>query len=51
MYYILFYNTVEDYVEKRVPVRSKHLAYAEAAYGRGELILAAPLIIRLTKLL
>ncbi len=43
MYYILFYKTVEDYIEKRVPFRNAHLAYAEEAQKRGELILAGAL--------
>jgi len=43
MYYILFYTTVKDYIEKRVPYREVHLAYAEEAYKRGELILAGAL--------
>jgi uncharacterized protein YciI len=43
MYYILFYSTVENYVEKRIPFRKEHLAYAEEAHKRGELILAGAL--------
>jgi uncharacterized protein len=43
MYYILFYTTVKDYIEKRVPYRKAHLGYAEEAYKRGELILAGAL--------
>ncbi len=43
MYYILFYNTAENYVERRVPYREKHLEYARAAYQRGELVLAGAL--------
>ena len=43
MYYILFYTLVDDYVEKRVPFREAHLAYAEEAHKRGELILAGAL--------
>ncbi len=43
MYYILFYTTVKNYVEKRIPFRKAHLAYAEEAYKRGELILAGAL--------
>ena len=43
MYYILFYKTVENYVEKRVPYREKHLDHARAAHGRGELIMAGAL--------
>ena len=40
MYYILFYKTVENYMEKRKPFREQHLAYANASHERGELILA-----------
>ena len=43
MYYILFYKTVSDYIEKRKPFREAHLTYAKAANKRGELILAGAL--------
>jgi uncharacterized protein YciI len=43
MYYILFYETVEDYVEKRAPYREEHLAYARAAHERGSLVMAGAL--------
>ncbi|MFA6233250.1 MAG: YciI-like protein [Bacteroidota bacterium] len=43
MYYILFYTTADDYLERRTQFRSEHLAYAQAAYHRGELILAGAL--------
>ena len=43
MYYILFYKMVNDYLQKRVPLRGKHLAYANAAHDRGELVLAGAL--------
>ena len=43
MHYILFYKTVENYVERRTPLRDKHLAYANASHKRGELILAGAL--------
>ncbi len=43
MYYILFYKTVENYVEKRAPYREEHLAYANAAHDRGELVIAGAL--------
>ncbi len=43
MYYILFYKTVEDYIEKRTPFRKVHLAHAEEANKRGDLILAGAL--------
>jgi uncharacterized protein len=43
MYYILFYKTVDNYVERRASFREKHLAYANAAHERGELIIAGAL--------
>ncbi len=43
MYYILFYKTCEGYTEKRAPYRNDHLAYAQAAHKRGDLILAGAL--------
>jgi len=43
MYYILFYEYVEDILERRVPYRSEHLAGARAAYDRGELVMAGAL--------
>ncbi|MCL5027928.1 MAG: YciI-like protein [Bacteroidetes bacterium] len=43
MYYILFYKTIENYIEKRVPFRESHLAYASAAHKRGELVFAGAL--------
>jgi len=43
VYYILFYKTVENYVEKRAPYRDAHLAYANAAHERGELVMAGAL--------
>jgi len=43
MHYILFYKTVENYVEKRAPYREEHLAYANAAQQRGDLVMAGAL--------
>ena len=43
MYYILFYKTVENYVERRKPFREEHLKYANAAHQRGELVMAGAL--------
>lgn len=43
MYYILFYKTVDNYVERRKPFREEHLAYATAANQRGELVMAGAL--------
>ena len=39
MHYLLFYDVVPDYAEKRLPLRAAHLAYARAAAERGELLL------------
>jgi uncharacterized protein YciI len=43
MYYILFYKTGDNYVERRAPYRDAHLAYANAAHERGELVMAGAL--------
>ena len=43
MHYLLLYDVVPDYVERRVPFRSAHLALARAAVDRGELVLAGAL--------
>jgi uncharacterized protein YciI len=39
-YYILFYKTIENYVEKRAPYRSEHLKLAKEAYERGDIVMA-----------
>jgi uncharacterized protein len=43
MYYVLFYKTVENYIEKRAPYREEHLAYSRLAHDRGELVMAGAL--------
>lgn len=43
MYFILFYKTTDNYIEKRIPFRKDHLAYAGEAHKRGELIMAGAL--------
>lgn len=43
MYFILFYKTVEGYVEKRKPYRNEHLDLAKAAFERGDLVMAGAL--------
>jgi uncharacterized protein len=40
MHYILFYKTVEDYIEKRAVFREEHLKMVNDYYARGELIMA-----------
>ena len=39
MHYLLFYEAVEDYEERRKPFRAAHLEHARAAAARGELVL------------
>lgn len=43
MHYLLFYDVVPDYATKRMPYRGSHLAYAQQAVDRGELILGGAL--------
>lgn len=43
MYFILFYTTVDNYIEKRKQYRQAHLTYAEASHKRGELAMAGAL--------
>lgn len=43
MHYILFYKTVNNYVEKRAPYRDEHLRLARAASQAGNLILGGAL--------
>lgn len=40
MYFALFYETADDYIEARAPYREEHLALARAAHDRGEMIMA-----------
>ena len=42
-YFLLFYETVDNYVEKRAPFRAQHLELARDAHARGELLLAGAL--------
>jgi uncharacterized protein YciI len=43
MYYILFYKTVENYIEKRAPYREEHLKLANQAHQNGTLVLGGAL--------
>lgn len=43
MHYLLIYDVVPDYVERRVPLRAAHIAHARAAEARGELVLGGAL--------
>ncbi|PCC74757.1 hypothetical protein SAMN02745121_06063 [Nannocystis exedens] len=43
MYFVLRYELVDDYLERRTPLRPEHLALARAAVERGELRLGGAL--------
>jgi uncharacterized protein YciI len=43
MHYLLFYEVVPDYVERRAAFREEHLRLANAAHDRGELVLGGAL--------
>jgi uncharacterized protein len=42
-YYVLFYKTVDNYIEKRAPFREEHLRLAEEARQNGDLVMAGAL--------
>jgi len=43
MYWLLMYDLVDDYLERREALRPEHLALAQAAQLRGQLVLAGAL--------
>jgi uncharacterized protein YciI len=43
VHYILFYDVVDDYLERRAAFRSEHLGLAREAHARGELFLGGAL--------
>lgn len=43
MHYLLIYDAAPDYAERRAPFRAEHLARAQAAVERGELVLGGAL--------
>jgi uncharacterized protein len=43
MHWLLLYDLVDDYLERRGPLRPEHLGLAEAAHERGELAMAGAL--------
>jgi uncharacterized protein len=43
MHYILFYKTVDNYIEKRAPYREEHLSMAREASNTGSLVMAGAL--------
>ena len=42
-YLVLEYDLVDDYLDRRAPLRAEHLALAGEAHARGELLLAGAL--------
>ncbi len=43
MHYILFYDLVDDYLERRGPLRADHLELGRQSQARGELLMAGAL--------
>jgi uncharacterized protein len=43
VHYLLIYDVVDDYVQRRTPFRQEHLGLARAALDRGELVLGGAL--------
>ncbi len=43
MYFVLFYDTVENFVERRKTFREEHLALAKRAHEEGRLLMAGAL--------
>lgn len=39
MHFLLFYDVVDDYVNRRAPFRAAHITVARQAVARGELVL------------
>jgi uncharacterized protein YciI len=42
-HYLLFYETVDDFLDKRAGYRSVHLEYARASVEKGDLLLGGAL--------
>jgi len=47
VYFLLLYDVVPDYLERRAPLREAHLKLATQAHARGELLLPGALPTRL----
>ena len=43
MHYLLFYDVVDDYVTRRVPLRALHIGHARESVARGEMVLGGAL--------
>jgi uncharacterized protein len=42
-HWLRFYDVVDDYVTRRIPLRKVHIEHAQAAHARNELVLAGAL--------
>jgi uncharacterized protein len=40
MYFVLLYEVVDDFINRRAPFRPAHLKLVEEAHQRGELVMA-----------
>ena len=43
MHFLLLYDVVDDYVDRRAPYRAEHLSLIEKAHDGGELVMAGAL--------
>ena len=43
MYYLLFYEIGDDFVDRRTPFRQEHLRLVRQSHQRGELVMSGPL--------
>jgi uncharacterized protein len=43
VHYLLFYDVIDDYAARRIPLRAEHLALGRKAVARGELVLGGAL--------
>ena len=43
MHFVLFYDVVDDYLERRTAYRTEHLSLVKKAHDRGELVMAGAL--------
>jgi len=42
-YWLLIYDLVDDYLERREPLRPEHLSLARKAFDRGDMLMAGAL--------
>jgi uncharacterized protein len=43
MHFLLFYDVVDDYIQRRTPFREAHFAHAQKVFDAGQLVLAGAL--------